>query len=202
MFKSKVAALPPDTDFTNNLRETSFYKYGHLRALGLAGEVTSLAVDPILSLFAVGTSSGHVLCFGSTAFQFTLPISPTTSTTPAQPIKFLAFHPGHHRIVAVDGGNTLHTFSLAHMSDHPNPITHPPLPTKEGSYTMYGTVTAIDMPSPSLTHMFFTMKDGSTLAWDLSRHVLGNWKIGNCWGEFEDRMMRSGIPGRRRTLGG
>ncbi|WVQ79503.1 hypothetical protein IAT38_001602 [Cryptococcus sp. DSM 104549] len=202
MFKNKGPALPPETDYTKNLREHSFYRYGHLRSIGLTGEVMSLAVDPILSLFAIGTSSGLVHVYGSAPFQFTLPVSTISSSGPAQGVKFLFFHPGHHRIIAIDASNTLHTFSLQHMTDHPNPLTHPPLPVKEISYTLWGTVTSVDQPLPSHTHLFFTVKDGTTLTWDLSRRGLGNWKIGNCWQDYEQRMVRSGIPGRRTTIGG
>ncbi|OCF31242.1 hypothetical protein I316_07027 [Kwoniella heveanensis BCC8398] len=202
MFKSKAPSLPPETDYTKNLRETSFYRYGHLRPLGLTGEVTALAIDPILSLFGVGTSSGLVHVYGAAPFQFTLPVSTISSSGPAATIKFLFFHPGHHRLIAIDSSNTIHTYSLQHMTDSPNPLTHPPLPTKEVSYTLWGTVTSVDQPLPSHTHLFFTVKDGTTLTWDLSRRGLGNWKIGNCWGDYEERMVRSGIPGRRKTLGG
>ncbi|WRT69409.1 uncharacterized protein IL334_006395 [Kwoniella shivajii] len=202
MFKTRAPTLPPETDYTKQLRETSFYRYGHLRSLGLTGEVTALAVDPILSLIGVGTSSGLVHVYGQASFQFSLPVSTVSSSGPAASIKFLFFHPGHHRLIIIDNGNTLHTFSLQHMTDHPNPLTHPPLPLKEISYTLWGTVTSVDQPSPSHTHLFFTIKDGTTLTWDLSRRGLGNWKIGNCWGDYEARMIRSGIPGRRKTLGG
>ena len=201
MFR-KAPVLPPETDFTNNLRETSFYRYGHLRSLGLTGEVTAIAVDPVLSLFGVGTSSGVIHVYGQPAFQFNLPIASSSTSTASAPIKFLLFHPGHHRLIAIDEGNTLHTFSLSYISDHTNPLTHPPLPVKEGSYTLWGTITAVEQPLPSYTHLFLTMKDGQTLAWDLSRRNLGNWKIGNCWQEHEERMIRSGIPGRRKTQGG
>jgi WD40 repeat protein len=202
MFKSKAQPLPPETDFTNNLRETSFYRYGLLRSLGLTGDVTAIAVDPILSLFAVGTSSGYVHCFGQSALQFSLPVSAGSTSVPVKGVKFLAFHPAHQRLIIIDDGNTLHTYDLANISDHPNPTTHPPLPVKEISYTLWGTITSIEQPSSSYTHLFFTMKDGTTLAWDLSRRMIGNWKIGNCWHEYEDRMFRSGIPGRQRTAGG
>lgn len=196
MFKSKTTpSLPSETDYTNNLRETSFYRYGHLRSLGITGEITALAIEPLLSLFAVGTSSGTVHVYGQPAFQFNLPIS-------SSGIKFLAFHPGHNRLAAVDDGNTIHSYSLQNISDHISPLTHPPLPTKEGSYTLGGTISSIEQPVPGHTHMFFTMKDGNTLAWDLSRRTLSSWRVANCWREYEERMVRSGIPGRRKTLGG
>ncbi|TYJ56810.1 hypothetical protein B9479_002420 [Cryptococcus floricola] len=202
MFKQKAPSLPQETDFTRNLRETSFYRYGHLRSLGLTGEVTALAIDPVLSLFAIGTSTGFVHCYGSAPFQFTLPVSTASSSSPAKPIRFLYFHPGHHRLIAIDDGNTISTYSLQHMTDSPNPLTHPTLPLKETSYTLWGTVTSVDQPLPSHTHLFLTVKDGTTLTWDLSRRGLGNWKIGNCWQDYEERMIRSGIPGRNKTLGG
>jgi len=202
MFKSKAPSLLPDTDFTKNLRETSFYRYGHLRSLGLTGEITALAVDPILSLFALGTSSGLVHVFGQSAFQFTLPVSGSSLSAQASGIKFLNFHPGHQRLIAIDDKNTLHSFLLSNISEHSNPLTHPPLPQREASYTLWGTITAVEQPLPSYTLMFLTVKDGTTLVYDLSRRVLGNWKIGNCWGEYEERMVRSGIPGRHKTLGG
>lgn len=202
MFKAKPPVLPPETDFTKNLRENSFYRFGSLRALGISGDVTALAVDPVLSLLGVGTSSGLVHVYGAPAFQFTLPVSGASSSSGAAPIRFINFHPGHHRLIVVDESNTLHSYSLQHLTDHPNPLTHPPLPIKEGSYTLWGTITSVEQPIPSHTHMFMTMKDGTTLTWDLSRRILGNWKVGNCWSEYEERMIRSGIPGKRKTLGG
>lgn len=202
MFRSKPPPIGADVDWTRNLRETSFYRYGHLRSLGITGDITAIAVDPILSLLAVGTSAGVVHIYGHAAFQFTLPIAGPSTSRGVPAIRFVAFHPGHHRLVAVDAGNTLHTFSLQEISDMPNPLTHPPLPVREGSYTLWGTITAIEQPLPSHTHLFLSMKDGQTLSWDLSRRILGNWKIGNCWSEHEERMVRSGIPGKRKTAGG
>lgn len=202
MFKSKAPPIDLNLDWTRNLREKSFYRYGHLRSLGLGGELTAIAVDPLLSLLAVGTSSGLVHVYGQASFQFTIPVTLATSSRGSPGIKFLAFHPGHQRLVVVDTSDTLHTYSLAEISEFPNSVTHPPLPVKEGSYTLWGTITSIDQPLPSHTHMFVTLKDGHVLAWDLSRRMLGNWKIGNCWSEHEERMVRSGIPGKSKTAGG
>ncbi|WVO13704.1 hypothetical protein L204_101325 [Cryptococcus depauperatus] len=202
MFKNKVPSLPTETDYTGNLCEASSYRYGHLRSLGLTGEVTSLAVDPILSLFAIGTGNGFVHCYGGPPFQFTLPVSLPSSSSPARAIKFLFFHPGHHRLIAIDDANTISTYSLQHMTDHPNPFSHPSLPTKEIAYTLWGMVTSVEQPLPSHTHLFLTIKDGTTLAWDLSRRRLSSWRVGNMWLEFEKRLVRSGIPGRQTTMGG
>lgn len=207
----KPPALPPSTDYTGTLREQSFFKYGHLRSLGLGGEVTALAVDPLLSLLAVGTSAGAIHVYGSAPFQFTLPITPpgvrasvdrAGQSAAGVGVKFLAFHPGHARLVAIDDGNTLHSFMLNHISESPNPNLAPPLPTREAMYTIFGEITAIEQPLPSYTHMFIAMRDGVTLSWDLRQRGLSNYKIPNQWALHEERLVRSGVPGRQRTIGG
>lgn len=204
MFKStKAPALPRTTDFTGTLRESSFYKYGHLRSLGPGGEITSLAVDPLLSLLAVGTSAGVIHVYGNASFQFSLPITPP-GVRPGRGsgVKFLAFHPGHQRIIAIDEGNTIHSFALGQISDSANPNVDPPLPIREAQYALFGNVTAIEQPLPSYTHMFLTMQDGTLLSWDLRQKDLSTYKVENLWALHEDRLVRSGVPGARKTVGG
>jgi hypothetical protein len=191
MFRQKGPALPAGTDYTGQLRETSFYRHGQLRRLGLGGEVTALAVDPLLSLLAVGTGAAvHV--FGGPAFRFTLPGG----------AKFLAFHPGHARLVVIDEGNTLSSYALNHIVEGTNPNVTPPLPKKEGSYPIFGEITAVEQPLPSYSHMLVAMRDGVTLAWDLRQATLSKFTIPNLWAAHEERLVRSGVPGRHRTIGG
>jgi hypothetical protein len=205
MFKSsKAPALAPSTDFTGTLRETSFYKYGHLRTLGITGEVTALAVDPLLSLLAVGTAAGMVHVYGKESFQFSLPVCAPLPGTGKKPdsIKFLVFHPGHSRLVAIDSGNMLHSFSLTAITDSVSPNVSPPLPTRETNYILFGEVRAVEQPLPSYTHMFITMRDGVTLAWDLRQRTISTFNVPNLWAMQEERLVRSGVPGRHKTVGG
>ncbi len=44
--------------------------------------------------------------------------------------------------------------------------------------------------------LFMTMRDGNTLAYDLARRNLSPYKIPNVWQMHEDRLRRSGVPGR------
>ncbi|BEI88387.1 uncharacterized protein CcaverHIS019_0111050 [Cutaneotrichosporon cavernicola] len=194
MFRShKSPALSPTTDYTGTLRETSFYRHGQLRRLGLGGEVAALAVDPLLSLLAVAAGSAvHV--YGGPAFQFTLPVGGR--------VKFLAFHPGHSRLVVVDESNTLHSFALNNIVESTNPNVSPPLPKKEASYPLFGEITAIEQPLPSYTHMLLAMRDGVTLAWDLRQATLSKFQIPNLWAMYEERLVRSGVPDRHKTIGG
>ena len=52
-----------------------------------------------------------------------------------------------------------------------------------------------------MSKLFFTLKDGITLAYDLLRYNLSPYKIPNVWHAHEERMRRSGIPGHRKTFG-
>jgi len=205
MFKSsKAPALAPSTDYTGTLRETSFYKYGHLRTLGLTGEVTAMAVDPLLSLLAVGTSAGMVHVYGKDAFQFSLPVCAPLPGTGKKPdaIKFVVFHPGHARLVAIDSGNMLHSFALNNITDSASPNVSPPLPAREANFILFGEVQAVEQPLPSYTHMFITMRDGVTLAWDLRQRAISSFNVPNLWAIHEERLVRSGVPGRHKTIGG
>lgn len=206
MFKAKGPALSPATDYTGALRETSFYKYGHLRSLGPGGELTALAVDPLLSLLAVGTSSGSIHVFGGQSFQFTLPITPpgvrASVGGAGAGVKFLVFHPGHNRLVAIDDNNTIHSFALGQISDAPNPNVEPPLPMREALHPLFANVTAVEQPLPSYTHMFLAMQDGTLLAWDLRQKGLSTYRVDNLWAVHEERLVRSGVPGAHKSIGG
>lgn len=136
-------------DFTRGLRDRMFYKPGHLRSLGLCGEITALAFDPMLSLLAIGTSTGFIHLVGSPAFQCTLSLNPmhharrasaggASSSAPVSSggVKHLVFHPGATRIVAIDAKNTLHSWHLGPgcMDDKTG------LPMKEVTVSLYGDV--------------------------------------------------------------
>jgi hypothetical protein len=46
------------------------------------------------------------------------------------------------------------------------------------------------------------MKDGQSLAWDLRQKGMSQFNIPNLWSIHEERLVRSGVPGRHKTLGG
>lgn len=164
-----------------------------------------MAIDPSSSLLAVGTSNGMIHLIGSPAFQCTLRLglshansglgsSNSTSNNSAGPtgVKFLTFHPGASRLVAIDTKDTLHSWWLGPgcMDDSKG------TPVKETTASLYGEVTYVHTPSPAQSHILITMRDGNTLAYDLVRRNLSPYKIPNCWAQYEERLRRSGVPGR------
>ena len=58
---------------------------------------------------------------------------------------------------------------------------------------------AVDLPSPSTSHLLVTLKDGTTLFLDLARKCnLSPYRIPNVWSMHEDRLRRSGMPAPKR----
>lgn len=184
----------PPTDYTRSLRETHFYRPGHLRSLGLAGDLTALAYDPLLGLLAAGTSTGRVHLLGAPPVQCTWTIYPLTHATTAQGreearagVKFLVFHPGE-RIVVVDTRNVLHVWNVGKggMDDQKA------IPRKQFTLSLYGDVTFLDQPNPVTAHVGVAMRDGQVVYVDLERGAVAGYKIGNQWLAYEERLQRSG----------
>jgi hypothetical protein len=74
------------------------------------------------------------------------PPTPRSSSS-SSAIKHLAFHPSRGRLVAIDARSQAHVWSLRTI----DPATG--LPWKEATNSLYGTVTSIDIPSPSTSHV-------------------------------------------------
>lgn len=106
-----TGGLAGHPDFTrNHLRDRETYRLGHLRSLGLQGEVTALAVDPVYGLMAVGTSTGLIHLLGKASFQSMFQLSTLRDQKPI-PVKFLTFVPGAGRLCCIDEKNTLHVWN-------------------------------------------------------------------------------------------
>lgn len=220
MFRKKAEQLP---DFSASLGEPSFYKYAPLQSLGLDGEITALAQDPLLSLLALGTSEGSVHVYGSEGFRFVLPVtlesrrsgalarqrsasSSRTAGSSRQSLRSASASaprppPGikfvtfwpGSKLVVIDDKDTLYQYDLANVSDSPIPAVHPPLPVREAAYSLVGDVRAIENPSPSHSWLFLGMGDGSVRTWDLKLGHLAEFKIENLWHQHEERLRRSGL---------
>lgn len=177
MFKPKPLHTTPTVDHTLSLRDPQFYRPGHLRSLGLQGELSALAYDPLLGLLAAGTTSGLVHLSGSPAFSCTVPLYPAHVGTAqgrhaAQAgCKFVVFHPGE-RLVVVDTQNTIHVWTLGKgaMDDAKG------LPRKTACVSLYGDVTYLEQPSVVAGHVGIAFRDGNVVWFDLERAVVAPYK--------------------------
>lgn len=178
MFKQKPTQPTPTADHTRSLRNPQFYRFGHLRSLGLQGDLSALAYDPLLALLAAGTKTGLVHLSGAPPFQCTITLYPRAHASTAQGreevtagVKWMVFHPGE-RLVVVDTRNTIHIWALGvgKMDDAKG------LPRKVVTTNLYGDVVFLEQPVPTSTHVGVTFRDGNVVWFDMERAVVAPYK--------------------------
>lgn len=97
-----------------------------------------------------GLSTGSVHIFGSAPVHLHLSVHPpshkTSLISTSSAIKHLVFHSGRKRLVVVDAKSTVHVWKLDVMKQGGGGVW------KEGTNSLYGTVTGVDI-SPSTSHV-------------------------------------------------
>jgi hypothetical protein len=179
MFKQKPPQPTTTPDHTRSLRDPQFYRFGHLRSLGLQGDLSALAYDPLLGLLAAGTTTGLVHLSGTPAFQCTITLYPHGhAATSAQArneiaagVKLMAFQPGE-RLIVIDTRNTVHIWALApgKMDDAKG------LPRKTMTMSLYGDAVFMDQPTPVSGHVGVTFRDGNVVWVDMERVCVAPYK--------------------------
>ncbi|CAO1622319.1 unnamed protein product [Sympodiomycopsis kandeliae] len=185
-----------------------------LNNLVLPGEISALAVDPVQGFLAVGTSAGTVHLFGSPSVQLSWPLRPS------QPVKFLLFKPGTPLLVCADSKENLSIYDLsrpdpsaqaksqsqsqsAALAAHTRRTSisqggnylqpHPDTPTRIAAHVARNTITTLHL-SPSHSHLFVGLRDGTVDTYDLERLHGSPYRIPNCWYEEEELLRKSGVP--------
>ncbi|KDQ15640.1 hypothetical protein BOTBODRAFT_283778 [Botryobasidium botryosum FD-172 SS1] len=155
-------------DFTSTLRDPASWKPGELRSLDLAGHVTAMAVEPVLGLMAIGSSTGSVNIYGSPASTIRF------SLRNARP-RFLAFAQAASKFLCIDTKNNLHVWDI---SDEP---------VLDGVLQVSGAVNSL-VVSPSHFHAFLALQDGRIVTYDLDRLIPSPYIIPNLWVQHEEKV--------------
>lgn len=90
----KQAKLP---DFSTSLWDSDAWTPRSIRRLGVNGDVTSMAVEPLSGILALGTDRGSVHLFGAPSVATELSVS----GAPYRKIRFLAFAQSCAKLVVV-----------------------------------------------------------------------------------------------------
>lgn len=77
----------PIPDLTQSLRDADTWSPRSIRRLGLNGSITTLAVEPLTGLLALGTDRGSIHLFGSPAATAELAVS----GAPYRKVRFINF---------------------------------------------------------------------------------------------------------------
>ncbi|KAF9567769.1 WD40 containing snare-dependent exocytosis protein [Agrocybe pediades] len=174
MFNKHVEAAVADLSI--DLHDEFDWKVGSLRTFDFPLNVTSLAVDPVASLLAAGTTNGDIYIFGRPGVYCKISIPQGTE------IRFLQFSVPSYRILCLDGNNQLHVYSLLEFGK--------PKLVHSARFDQINSITL----SPSHTHVFLATQNGNVKTYDLTCLRKSPYIIPNLWTLYEDKMAADGIP--------
>lgn len=211
---NKVPEMLNYTDWSRSLANaqlssTGTFNEGILARLALPGEVCVMAFEPVQGYLAVGTTLGSVHIFGSAAVQLAFTLRP------AQKVKFLAFKSGSGLLVCIDEKDNISVYDLERPDpqiraaqnsstnqyratsastgqSHTGP-PHPDTPMRVAAYAARNKVMCVEL-SPSHSHMFLGLRDGTIDTYDLERFSPSPYRVPNLWWEEEEILRKSGVP--------
>ncbi|BGP46843.1 Lethal(2) giant larvae sro7 [Rhodotorula kratochvilovae] len=183
MFSSKARKAAEQVgllDHSQLLRDSQAWQMGQIAALGLGGELTAMAYDPVQSLLAVGTEHGRLVVLGAPGVELVWDLGMPTK------VRHLAFKCGSGFLCVVDAKNTLSVFDLQRLDNGK--------PHRDSSLSLRSNVTCLET-SASHSFLFIGGKDGTVDAYDIDRGILApHARIPNLWLAQEEILRRSGVP--------
>ncbi|KAJ7492344.1 WD40 containing snare-dependent exocytosis protein [Mycena latifolia] len=158
-------------DLSADLRDQSDFNVAALRSFEYPLNVTTLAVEPITGLLAIGTATGTIHIFGG--------VSVETKLTLPEPVKvkFLQFSSSTFQLVCLDERSQLHIFDLSSFG-------RPKLATS----ARFDQATSLTL-SPSHSHAFIALESGEIRTYDLLCLRKSSYKIPNMWHLYEEKTM-------------
>ncbi|GAA5852720.1 hypothetical protein JCM8547_002602 [Rhodosporidiobolus lusitaniae] len=184
MFSSKwrrAQEAVESLDFSSSLRDRNGWALGQIAELGIGGELSAMAYDPVQSLLAVGTERGRLFVFGAPGVELSWDIG-----VPSK-IRHLAWKCGSGFLCVVDAKDTLYVFDLQRL-EHGRPH-------RDSSLSLRSNVTCVET-SASHSFLFIGGKDGTVDVFDIDRGLLApHARVSNLWLAQEEILRRSGVPG-------
>ncbi|KAJ6483896.1 WD40 containing snare-dependent exocytosis protein [Mycena vulgaris] len=160
-------------DLSTDLRDKSDWNAAALRSFEYPLNVTTLAIEPIAGLLAIGTSTGIIHIFGSVSVETRLSLPESVK------VKFLQFSISTFQLVCLDERSQLHIFDLSSFG-------RPKLATS----ARFDQATSLTI-SPSHSHAFIALESGEIRTYDLLCLRKSSYKIPNMWHLYEQKTMAS-----------
>ncbi|KJA28406.1 hypothetical protein HYPSUDRAFT_197277 [Hypholoma sublateritium FD-334 SS-4] len=163
-------------DLSIDLRDKDDWSVEALKTYDVPLDVTTLAIEPISRILAIGTSSGIIHIFGRAGVVSTINLPEPIE------VRFLQFAVSTFHIVCLDCENRLHVFSLLDLGK-PKFIVS----------ARFDPINSITL-SPSHTHIFLATQHGDIKTFDLTCLRKSPYSIPNLWSLYEEKMTASGVP--------
>ncbi|KAJ7109928.1 lethal giant larvae like, C-terminal-domain-containing protein [Mycena epipterygia] len=158
-------------DLSADLRDKSDWNVAALRSFEYPLNVTTVAVEPIAGLLAIGTATGDIHIFGGVSVETKLSLPEPVK------VKFLQFSSSTFQLVCLDERNQLHVYDLASFGR--------PKLARSASFDAATSLTI----SPSHSHAFIALESGEIRTYDLLCLRKSSYRIPNMWHLYEEKTM-------------
>ncbi|KAF9245858.1 lethal giant larvae like, C-terminal-domain-containing protein [Melanogaster broomeanus] len=164
-------------DLSLDVRDVDDWDTGVLRTFVYLLDASVVAVDPLTSLLAIGSSHGTIRVFGAPGVDVTLDLPEPLR------VQFLQFSVSTGQILSVDERNRLHIWDLTQVG-------HPRLQkTVSFEYVHHSALSL----SPAHTHLFIALQTGEIRTYDLLCLRASPYVIPNLWKSYCQRMSQAGM---------
>ncbi|KAJ7459170.1 WD40 containing snare-dependent exocytosis protein [Mycena galericulata] len=165
-------------DLSSDLRDKEDWSVTTLRNFEYPLDITTVAVEPIAGLLAIGTAAGAIHIFGGPSVE--------TKLSLPEPVKvrFLQFSSSTFQIVCLDERSRLHIWDLSSFG-------RPKLATS----ARFDQATYVEEEcysltlSPSHSHAFIALESGEIRTYDLLCLRKSEYRIPNMWHLYQEKTM-------------
>ncbi|KAJ7651666.1 WD40 containing snare-dependent exocytosis protein [Mycena polygramma] len=166
------------TDLSIDLRDKTDWNVAVLRSFEYPLNITTVAIEPIAGLLAVGTATGEIHIFGGPSVE--------TQVSLPEPVKvkFLQFSSSTFQLVCLDEKSQLHMWDLSTFGK--------PKFVASARFDQAISLTV----SPSHSHAFIALESGEIRTYDLLCRRRSSYRIPNMWHLYEEKTMATRSPAR------
>ncbi|KAJ6503249.1 WD40 containing snare-dependent exocytosis protein [Mycena vitilis] len=163
------------TDLSIDLRDKTDWNVAVLRSFEYPLNITTVAIEPIAGLLAVGTAAGAIHIFGGPSVE-----SQVSLPEPVK-VKFLQFSSSTFQLVCLDEKSQLHMWDLSTFGK--------PKFVASARFDQAISLTV----SPSHSHAFIALESGEIRTYDLLCRRRSSYRIPNMWHLYEEKTMATRV---------
>lgn len=148
----------------------NIFRTDDLAQYGFSAKPVAVAFDPVQSLIAVSTVSGHIHVFGQDNVEVVLQIKQPLPINTLRILKSVY-------LVAIDSRNVITVFNMESREEI-------------SSHALYGKVSSVTS-DPSMDWLFVGLDNGQVLVYDVDRGSMANFRIDNLQKSLYPRLRMS-----------
>ncbi|KAJ6575407.1 lethal giant larvae like, C-terminal-domain-containing protein [Mycena capillaripes] len=162
-------------DLSADLRDKTDWNVAVLRSFDYPLNITTVAIEPIAGLLAVGTATGAIHIFGGVSVETKLSLPESVK------VQFLQFSSSTFQLVCLDEQSQLHIWDLSSFGK-----------PKLVASARFDHAISLTL-SPSHSHAFIALESGEIRTYDLLCHRKSEYRIPNMWHLYEEKTVATRV---------